>query len=74
MLEDALWTVELGLVVTPKDAELCQETVALLAGLGRYDEAEDAGEALLAAWPADDARAAVEAQLAAVRDLRRRMN
>jgi regulator of sirC expression with transglutaminase-like and TPR domain len=74
MLEDALWTVELGLVVTPDDAELCQETVALLAGLGRYDEAEEAGEALLAAWPPDDARAAVEAQLAAVRDLQRRMN
>ena len=74
MLEDALWTVEVGLMVTPDDAELSQETVALLAGLGRYDEAEDAGEALLAAWPPDDARAAVEAQLAAVRDLQRRMN
>ena len=49
--------------------------MALLAGLGRYDEAEDAGEALLAAWPPDDAGgAAVEAQLAAVRDLQRRMN
>ena len=74
MLEDALWTVEVGLMVTPDDAELSQETVALLAGLGRYEEAEDAGEALLAAWPPDDARAAVEAQLAAVRDLQRRMN
>ena len=74
MLEDALWTVEVGLIVAPGDAELSRESVALLAGLGRYDEAEEAGEALLASWPPDEARAAVEAQLAAVRDLRRRMN
>jgi regulator of sirC expression with transglutaminase-like and TPR domain len=73
-LEDALWTVELGLVVAPGDAELSRERMALLAGVGRYAEAEEAGEALLAAWPPDDARAAVEAQLAAVRDMRRRMN
>jgi len=73
-LSDALWTVELGLIVTPDDATLVRESVALLAGTGRYEEAEAAGTSYLAARPGDPARAAVEAQLAAVRDLRRRMN
>jgi regulator of sirC expression with transglutaminase-like and TPR domain len=73
-LSDALWTVELGLVVTPDDANLVRESIALLAATGRYEDAEAAGTGYLAARPRDPARAAVEAQLAAVRDLRRRMN
>lgn len=73
-LEDALWTVELALIVTPDDQELEGESVALLAAVGHYARAEAAAEALLAAWPPDSARVAIEAQLVAIRDLQRRMN
>ena len=63
-------------MVTPGDADLLPgDRRRSLAGLGRYDEAEDAGEALLAGRPPGRRpRRAVEAQLAAVRDLQRRMN
>lgn len=72
---DALWTVELGLLVAPGDAGLVRESVTLLAVLGRYDEAEAAADALLASRPpGDPAAVAVEEQLRAVRHLRRRMN
>jgi regulator of sirC expression with transglutaminase-like and TPR domain len=70
-LADALWTVELGLIVSPGDPELAREAVTLLAGVGRYAEAEAIASARLAAHPADTALAV---RLAAVRDLMRRMN
>lgn len=73
-LDDALWTVELGLIVNPGDAELVVGAVTLLAGAGRYDEAEAAAAAFLETHPGHAAAPALEARLAAVADLRRRMN
>jgi regulator of sirC expression with transglutaminase-like and TPR domain len=74
-LADALWTVELGLLVAPDDPGLTREAVTLLAGLGRYEEAEAAASALLASRPpGDPALVAVEEQLRAIHDLQRRMN
>ncbi len=71
---DMLWTVELGLVVTPADEGLARERCGLLAALGRYDDAEVAAARYLADRPGSPHRADVEAQLEAVRDMRRRMN
>lgn len=73
-LADALWTVELGLMLTPDDPLLVSQSVVLLAGTGRYDEAEAQATARLEAAPGGAAAATLEAQLEAVRDMRRRMN
>jgi regulator of sirC expression with transglutaminase-like and TPR domain len=73
-LDDALWTVELALVVTPDEPGMLRERLTLLAGVGRYEDAEAAAIAYLAERPDAPDRAAVEAQLEAVRDLRWRMN
>ena len=73
-LADALWTVELGLIVAPDDADLVRGAVTLLAGAGRYEEAEAAAAEFLADRPQDPAAPGFEAQLDTVRDLRRRMN
>jgi regulator of sirC expression with transglutaminase-like and TPR domain len=73
-LADALWTVELGLMLTPDDPLLVSQSVVLLAGVGRYDEAEAQATARLESHPGDAASATLEAQLDALRDLRRRMN
>ncbi|WP_217913352.1 transglutaminase-like domain-containing protein [Miltoncostaea marina] len=73
-LDAALWTVELGLIVDPDDGELVREAVVLLAGAGRYGEAEAVGSGFLAVRPADPAAPAIGDALAAVADLRRRMN
>lgn len=73
-LDAALWTVELGLIVAPDDAELVVGSVVLLTGAGRYQEAEAAATAFLAARPVDRAVPALEAQLRTLGDLRRRMN
>lgn len=74
MPAQALWTVELGLVVAPGDGELSRAAVVLLTGAGRYDEAEEAAAAFLAERPDHPVAAAMETQLEMVRDLRRRMN
>lgn len=74
MPAQALWTVELGLIVAPGDGELSRAAVVLLAGAGRYDEAEETANAFLAARPDHPAAPAMELQLDTVRDLRRRMN
>jgi regulator of sirC expression with transglutaminase-like and TPR domain len=72
---DALWTVELGLVVAPGDPGLIRESITLLAALGRYEEAEAAAAAFLSMRPpGDPAAAAVEEQVRAIHDLQRRMN
>lgn len=73
-LDAALWTVELGLIVAPDDAELVVGAVSLLTGAGRYEEAEAAASAFLAARPHDPVAPALEAQLQTLADLRRRMN
>jgi regulator of sirC expression with transglutaminase-like and TPR domain len=73
-LDDALWTVELGLVVWPDDPDLTVGAVTLLAGSGRYDEAEAAARAFLDARPGHPAAAALHERLAAIAHLRRRMN
>ncbi len=70
----ALWTVELGLIVAPDDADLVAGSVTLLAGAGRYEEAEAAATAFLAARPDDPAAPGLRDRLAAIADLRRRMN
>lgn len=73
-LTDALWTVELARMVHPRDPGILREAAVLLAGVGRYADAEEAAAAYLARHPGAPDREAVEAHLAAVRDLRRRMN
>jgi regulator of sirC expression with transglutaminase-like and TPR domain len=73
-LDDALWTVELGLIVAPDDGELVVGSVVLLTGAGRYEEAEAAATTFLAARPGDPVAPALEAQLHTLSDLRRRMN
>jgi regulator of sirC expression with transglutaminase-like and TPR domain len=73
-LDQALWTVEVGLIVTPDDPELIRASVALLSATGRYDDAEVAASAFLVARPDHPTGAAVEEQLRALQDLRRRMN
>ncbi len=67
LLDQALWTVEVGLIVTPGDAELSRASVALLSGSGRYDEAEEVASAFLADRPDHPLGAAVEQQLRALR-------
>jgi len=73
-LEDVLWCVELGLIVHPDDDALARERPALLTALGRYADAEDAAIAYLAERPESAHRAAVQAQLDVVRDMKRSMN
>lgn len=73
-LEDALWTVEVAMIIAPGDAELLVGSVVLLTGAGRYDEAEAAATAFLTDRPADPAAPALRAQLRTLGDLRRRMN
>jgi regulator of sirC expression with transglutaminase-like and TPR domain len=73
-LRDALWTVELGLLLAPGDPALESRAIGLLAGAGRYGEAEERATAFLAAHPGHPEAPAVEARLDAARDMRRRMN
>jgi hypothetical protein len=61
-------------MLTPDDPLLVSQSVVLLAGVGRYDEAEAQATARLESHPGDAASATLEAQLDALRDLRRRMN
>jgi hypothetical protein len=48
--------------------------VVLLAGLGRYDDAEGEAAAYLQAYPTSPERESLERQMAAVQDMRRSMN
>lgn len=73
-LDQALWTVELGLIIAPHDAQLIHGSVVLLTGAGRYDEAEAAGAAFLTARPDDPLAPAIEDQMRTVAELRGRMN
>jgi regulator of sirC expression with transglutaminase-like and TPR domain len=73
-LRDALWTTELGLLVEPGDPGLESQAIGLLAGAGRYPEAEERARAFLAAHPGHPQAAAVRARLDAAGDMRRRMN
>jgi regulator of sirC expression with transglutaminase-like and TPR domain len=73
-LDQALWTVEVGLIVEPDDAELVRASISLLSGTGRYEEAEATAAAFLTARPDHPGAAAVEEQIAAIRELRWRMN
>jgi regulator of sirC expression with transglutaminase-like and TPR domain len=73
-LRDALWTVELGLLLAPGDLDLESRAIGLLAGAGSYAEAEERAAAFLAAHPGHAEAPAVEARLDAARDMRRRMN
>ena len=73
-LGDALWTIELGLVLAPGDPGLESNAVGLLTATGRYAEAEERATAFLAAHPGHQEAAAVEERLDAARDMRRRMN
>jgi len=73
-LGDALWTVELGLVLAPGDRGLESSAIGLLTATGRYAEAEERASAFLAADPAHPEAAAVEERRDAARDMRRRMN
>jgi hypothetical protein len=61
-------------MLTPDDPLLVSQSVVLLAGTGRYDEAEAQATARLEAAPGGAAAATLEAQVEAVRDMRRRMN
>ena len=67
-LADALWTVELSAIVDPDDPGVRVEHRALLIGLGRYDEAELAGD------PTADTRRPINEQLGAITELHLRMN
>jgi regulator of sirC expression with transglutaminase-like and TPR domain len=73
-LDQALWTVEVGLIVEPDDAELVRASISLLSGTGRYEEAEATAAAFLTARPDHPGAAAVEEQVRAIRHLRWRMN
>jgi regulator of sirC expression with transglutaminase-like and TPR domain len=73
-LDDALWTVELALIVAPDDGALVLGSVVLLTGAGRYGQAAAAATAFLDAHPGDPAVPALEAQLQTLSELRRRMN
>jgi regulator of sirC expression with transglutaminase-like and TPR domain len=70
----ALWTVELAMIVAPEDAALVAGSVVLLGAAGRYEEAEAAAAAFLAAHPDHPAAGGVEVQLDVLADLRRRTN
>jgi regulator of sirC expression with transglutaminase-like and TPR domain len=73
-LGDALWTVELSILANPEPGPLPRERAALLAAVGRYEDAEAALIAYLGGRPDDAERREAEIQLATVRDLRVRMN
>jgi regulator of sirC expression with transglutaminase-like and TPR domain len=73
-LANALWTVELGLILQPGDPDLESQAIGLLAGTGRYPEAEARASAFLAAHPSHPQAANVRARLEAAGDMRRRMN
>jgi regulator of sirC expression with transglutaminase-like and TPR domain len=73
-LRDALWTVELGLVLAPDDPDLESQAIGLLAGTGRYGEAEERASAFLAAHPGHPEATTVAARRDAARDMRGRMN
>jgi regulator of sirC expression with transglutaminase-like and TPR domain len=73
-LRDALWTVELGLLLAPDDADLESQAIGLLTGAGRYAEAEERATAFLDAHPGHPQAPTVQARLDAARDMRRRMN
>lgn len=73
-IDAALWTAELGLIVTPGDVRLVTETVTLLTAAGRYEEAEAAASPLLDAEPGHPLAPTLRERLRAAADLRRRMN
>jgi regulator of sirC expression with transglutaminase-like and TPR domain len=73
-LSDALWTVELELILTPGEPALQRELCTLLSAVGRYEDAERVAMAYLAERPDAAERGAVRGQLDAIRDLKRRMN
>ena len=73
-LDQALWRVEVGLIVQPDDAELVHASISLLSGTGRYEEAEATAAAFLTARPDHPGADAVEEQVRAIRELRWRMN
>ena len=73
-LVDALWTVELSAIVDPDNPGVRVEHRALLIGLGRYDEAEHSAKEELAGDPPATIRRRINDQLAAIGELRLRMN
>jgi len=73
-LADVLWCVDVALIVAPGQAALVRERVALLVGLGRYDDAEGEARAYLERHPGTDERPALERHIAAVQEMRRSMN
>jgi regulator of sirC expression with transglutaminase-like and TPR domain len=73
-LADALWCAELSLLIAPDEGPLVREHVVLLAGLGRYDDAEGEAQAYIRAYPDSPERESLERQVAAVQDMRRSMN
>ncbi len=73
-LRDALWTVELALILDPGDRALVRQLAVLLGAVGRHDEAVAISAAAISDDPASPHAAAHAAQIAAVRDLMRRMS
>jgi regulator of sirC expression with transglutaminase-like and TPR domain len=73
-LAAALWCAELSLMIAPDEGSLVREHVVLLAGLGRYDDAEAEALAYLSTYPDSPERESLERQVAAVQDMRRSMN
>ncbi|MFN8108875.1 MAG: tetratricopeptide repeat protein [Thermoleophilia bacterium] len=73
-LRNALWTVELGRMIDPGDTELQRQRAVLLAGVGRYQDAQDAAEGYLAEHPGSPDAPLVERHLEALHDMMRRMN
>ncbi|MGD9697230.1 MAG: transglutaminase family protein [Thermoleophilia bacterium] len=73
-LADALWVTELALIVAPGEPTLALDAVALLSGLGRYEDAEAAASAHLAARPDDPDAGVFRELIAASRRMRGRMN
>lgn len=73
-LRDVLWCVDLSLILAPGEPSLIRERVTLLAGTGRYDDAEGEARAHLARVPDSPEREALERQITAVQEMRRSMN
>ena len=73
-LRDALWTVELGLILDPADRALVRQLAMLLAAVGRHDEAIAISTAAIGEDPASPYAAGHAAQITVVHDLLRRMS
>jgi regulator of sirC expression with transglutaminase-like and TPR domain len=73
-LRDALWTVELGLILDSTDQALVRQLAMLLGAVGRYDEAIAISTAAMKDDPASPHAVAHAAQIAAVHDSMRRMS